>query len=258
MRLLVAALLLHAATASAQVAGPRDPDALRPDLSEITARGYAMRGATSVLHDVAVRTYDPAGHLVAETHRNPAGRLVVDRRQTFDGAGHLTETDERVAHVTRRFTTTVDAHGRITEVIRRDPRAPAGEDHQDVWTWNPDGSRTVRGYRRYAHEGPYPDRAATYDAAGRETSDCDVVNHLCDMPEYDDHGTVSRIRQQNAEEHFYLTYDNTYDAAGHLVEVRRGTYRTTYRYDDHDDVVEAVTLEGATVVARETFSYRRR
>jgi YD repeat-containing protein len=237
----------------AAAAPPDDPDAPRPDLRAVTLRTYAAHHALRV---VEVRTYDAAGHLVDDLFRDDHGHALTHARQTFDAQGHLTrrQVDKR----SWRFTTTLDGHGRIAELVTRDDGAPPGEDRQAVWTWEPSGGHAVRTYRRYAHEGPYPDRSEAYDAAGRETSSCDLANHVCAMTEYDDHGHVTRIRQQNAEQHQYLIFDNTHDAAGHLTEVRRGPETTTYTYDDHDDVIVARHTSGDGEASEADYAYDRR
>jgi hypothetical protein len=235
---LVVTLLLLAA--GSVVARPvRGPDEVRPELRALTVRRYEARGAHPTEVATEHLTYDATGHLTEHVHRGPGGKLVVRTAYTWDRGGRLIETrysDASGRSEVRKITYRLDPAGRVLERELRNPAAPAGELLRDVYTYAPDGSHTVQSYRHYAKEGPYPDGSASYDAAGRLLRRCSVGR--CELYEYDEHGEIRRIRQQNSRTHSYLVYESQFDAKGRLVRQRLGGTDRTFRYNPRGDVIE--------------------
>ncbi|MFO0576562.1 MAG: hypothetical protein U1A78_21360 [Polyangia bacterium] len=253
-------LVLLLAAVAAEARPERGPDELRPDLRALTVRRYEPRGPREALTEVASErlTYDATGHLTEHVHRGPGGKLVVRTAYTWDRAGHLIEThysDASGRVEIRKMTYRLDAAGRVLERELRNPAAPAGEVLRDVTTWSPDGSRTVQSFRHYATEGPYPEGSAAYDAAGRLLRSC--TGGHCSLYEYDEHGEISRIRQQSRETHHYLVYESRFDAAGRLVRQRIGGTERTFRLNPRGDVVEELEDTGGRR-ARLVYTYEYR
>ena len=75
------------------------------------------------------------------------------------------------------------------------------------------------------------------------------------MYEYDAHGKLSRVREQQQDgEHHYRVYTNTYDAAGRLVKRVSGGTELTFAYNARGDVSEVIAKSGARTLY--TYDYR--
>lgn len=227
----------------------RDPKTLRAELRSVTVRHQEEKGARGELVDVAREqlVYDANGHLTQHERRGPAGQLVVRMEYVYDKSGRLSETryrDSKGRVEIRRYTYKLDDKGRISERDLRNPASPAGEFHRDIYTWENDGGHTVRTYRHYAKEGPYPDGSTSFDGKGRLRRRCTGAH--CSMYEYDSHGEISRIREQNRETHHYRVHENRYDDGGRLVHQRVGGTETDFRHNSRGDIAEAKeSLRGA-------------
>jgi hypothetical protein len=154
----------------------------------------------------------------------------------------------------RTFSYRLDTHARVIERRMRDPQAPKGTYFRDQYRWNQDGSYSVQTYRHHATEGPYEDQYQRFDASGRLDRRCSQ-NNFCEMIEYNGHGHISRIRQQNEETHFYLTHDNTYDKTGRLTTRKRGNSTVHYDWNQRGDVIEERGESGGAVRTRSVYAY---
>lgn len=258
---LLSLLSLPANPAMAQRSQIRDPEVLRADLRSVTIRRQEEKVAGGAMVEVAREQliYDAAGHLTQHENRRPTGQMVVRMEYAYDKSGRLIETryrDHTGRIELRRYTYKLDDKGRISERDLRNPAAPAGEFHRDIYTWDDNGGRTVRTYRHYAKEGPYPDGSTSFDAKGRMSRSC-TVQH-CSMYEYDAHGEVSRIREQNREMHHYRVHENQYDDGGRLIHQRIGGTETDYRHNTRGDIAEARERMSGSPAARLIYEYSYR
>lgn len=261
------ALLAIAMWMSAVSAEPllrhEDPELVRPELSGLTAVHYVPQGSGWRVDAREVRVYDSTGHLTRHEHRKPNGALVVSYELTWNGQGRLASrryTDHTKRIERREFTYKEDAQGRIVEKIMRDPSKPVGEFYRYEYTWEPDGSRTVRSYRHYPREGPYPDGSEAYDARGRLTRSCSQSH--CEMIEYDGGGAILRIREQNQETHHYRHQHPTYDGAGKLATRTIGNIVSHFTWNARGDVAEiletTIPAQGGIVQGKTVYTYKYR
>jgi YD repeat-containing protein len=252
-------LVVSSQTAAAKPA-LRDAEIRRPDVRTVTVR-YQEPGPRGALIDVGRErmVYSAEGRLIEHENQNQRGRVRVRFHYTYDTSGRLSEShyrDHTGRVEIRRYSYKLDAAGRISERDLRNPAAPPGELRRDVYTWHDDGSRTVRTYRHYAKEGPYPDGSSSFDAAGRPKTRC-YSNH-CELYEYDDHGEISRVREQNRQTHHYRVHENRYDAAGRLIHQRIGGSETTYHYNARGDVSEEQNQLAGKPTTHLTYQYEYR
>jgi YD repeat-containing protein len=264
LRWLIVLLLVPAIASASPLLRHDDPELVRPELRALTATMFEPRAGKLVETARQLRTYDAGGHLTRLEHRQPDGTLVAAQDDTWDPQGRLASRTSRDATgrtETRTFTYQVDAAGRITERILRDPTKPAGEYLRDQYVWAPDGSHTITTYRHYPAEGPYRSDVQVFDRQGRLERDC-AEHGSCAMLEYDARGGISRIRQQTAEEHHYLVYETTYDAAGRITRQILGGTDTTYRWNSRGDVSEvtarAIAAQGGAITQQTVYRYTYR
>jgi YD repeat-containing protein len=254
-------LAVSARPAAAQEHPSRSPDVIRADLRSITVQHLAPRPAGGWAERASERlVYDDRGRLIEHSHDEPGTRVRVRLIFVWDESGRLIErrySDHKGRLEVRRMTYKLDAQGRISESDQRDPRSPPGEFHRDVYTWEPDGRRTVRTYRHYAKEGPYPDGSSVYDAQGRPERHCSASGG-CSLYEYDERGEISRIRQQNRDGHHYLHHENRYDDAGRLEREIIGGTEHSYRRNQRGDIVETITRMGGRIESRKLYAYEYR
>lgn len=249
--------LCISATAAADV---RDVMEVRPDLKAVRGTVWTPAGGKLVETGLELRTYDASGRLVRHESRE-RGAMKVSTTYTWDAAGRMRSSTYRDASgrkEVRELSYKVDANGRVVERTLRDPAKPPGELIRYQYIWQPDGSHSEQAYRHYAKEGPYRSDVQVFDARGRLTRDC-AEHGGCDMIEYNAHGDIDRIRQQNAERHYYLVYDNTYDRTGHLATQILGGTQTDYTWNARGDIAEVVTrripAQGGAVERKTVYTY---
>ncbi len=264
MRALIVVAMLGSRAIAAPTLRHEDPELVRPELIELTAIHYVPKSSGWVEDAREIRTYDPTGHVIRYEHRKPDGSLVVAYNLTWDAQGRLTSRtyQDNTKRVERRdFTYKVDAKGRIVERIMRDPSKPAGEYYRDDYTWHPDGSRDIRTYRHSPKEGPYPDGSEIYDAKGRLTRHCHEHGG-CSMYELDPQGSISRVREQNKEDHHYHVHENTYDKAGKLTRRVIGNTEEHLTWNARGDVGEilekTIAAQGGAVNGKRFYTYKYR
>lgn len=249
-------LLALAGPAAAQDLLHEDLEAPRPELRSMTVISYEARRGKLVEGYRTVRTYDARGRLTRA--RTTAGkRVITETTFAWDTAGRLTSRTARspsAPKIVRTFTYRLDNLGRLSERIMRDPSAPAGQHHRDVYTWQQDGSHAIQTYRHYPTEGPYKDAWRQYDAKGRLDRSCSA-DHFCELVEYDAHGYISRVRQQNREQHFYLVNDNTYDTNGRLATRKRGATTVHFTWNARGHVTEERGEHDGAVVTKTVYRY---
>jgi hypothetical protein len=262
IRASIIASLLWLAESSGATPRIRDPEVVRTDLRSVMVRRQEPKGARGAMVEVAREylTYDASGHLTQHEHREASGQMVVRMDYVFDKSGRLLETryrDHKGRSEIRRYTYKLDDRGRISERDMRNPFAPPGEFHRDIYSWEGDGGHSVRKFRHYAKEGPYPDGFASFDGHGKARRHC--TGEHCSMYEYDGNGEVSRIREQDREHHFYRVHENSYDENGRLVRRRIGGSETTLRHNARGDIEEEQekSLKGEAT-ARLLYEYKYR
>lgn len=259
MRLALVWLCLSA-TASADV---RDPMEVRPDLKAVRGVVSTLVGGKLVETGLELRTYDASGRLVRHESRE-RGTVKVVSTYTWDAAGRMRSSTYRDASgrkEVRELSYKLDAGGRVVERTLRDPSKPAGELIRYQYVWQPDGSHSEQAFRHYAKEGPYKSDVEVYDARGRLTRTC-REHGGCNMIEYNAHGDIDRIRQQNAERHYYVVYDNTYDPGGHLVTQILGGTQSDYTWNARGDITGVVTrripAQGGAIERETVYTYEYR
>jgi YD repeat-containing protein len=222
-----------------------DPELPRPTLKSMTATRFEIKLGQLAEVSREVRNYDANGRISRHEHRQ-GNKLVVAYDYAWDAQGRLQRRTYREGSgrvESRTFTYKLDANGRVVERIMHDPSKDPKEYYRYEYVWAADGSRTETGYRHYPKEGPYRDSQDTYDKLGRPGTQCSIGSGVCSMNEYDAHGNVSRVRQQNREQHNYLVYENTYDSSGRLARRIHGGTDTTFTWNARGDVVEVVDRE---------------
>jgi YD repeat-containing protein len=256
-RIVIVGLLVSTSgAATAQDRRHEDVEAARPELRSMTVISYDVRRAKLLETYRGVRTYDARG-LLSRVRATTGKGLVSESAYTWDSAGRLTSRTARfpsAPQTTRTFTYRLDTAGRIAERIMRDPNAPAGEHYRDAYRWNTDGSYTIQTYRHYATEGPYKDYWRSFDAAGRLDRSCSA-DSFCELIEYDAHGYIDRIRQQNRETHYYLVHDNTYDKRGRLATRTRGATTVHFTWNPRGHVTEERAEHAGAVVSKTVYRY---
>jgi YD repeat-containing protein len=243
--------------ASAQDLPQRDPEADHPGVRSMTLVHHELEGKRLEKTHREIRTYDAAGHVTRIESRTPAGKSRGLSTYERDKHGRLTKRSHlwgSAKPIVRTFTYRIDGAGRILESIMRDPKARRGEHFRDSYRWNQDGSYSVQRYRHYDKEGPYKDDYKAYDAAGRLDRSCGASG-FCEFIEYDAHGYVSRIRQQNRETHFYLVNVNRYDKQGRLVSRELGHGTTHFQWNARGDIAEERKERDGLVLSKVVYTY---
>lgn len=242
-----------------------DPERVRPELIRLTAIYSAPQGTGWKEEAREVRSYDATGHIIRLEHRSPDGTIVASQDFTWDASGRLASRTykDRTKRVERRdFTYKLDAQGRITERVMRDPSRPAGEFVRDVYAWEASGSHSIRSYRHSPKGGPYPAGSQQFDARGRQTRSCREPSGGCAMIEYDAGGAILRIREQNRETHHYRYHDPTYDQAGKLATRTIGNQVSHYTWNAKGDVdevlVRLIPSQGGAVQSKTVYQYTYR
>jgi hypothetical protein len=257
------ALLLLLLVSSSAFANPlrhEDVQRVRPELVSLTSVRFVPKGNKLVEEAREIRTYDATGHIVRHEHRKPDGSLVVGIDFVWANGRIASHTyKDSTKRVERRdFTYKVDAQGRVTEKILRDPANPAGEYLRYVYSYAADGSHRIQSYRHYAKEGPYESSHELVDAQGRTTRSC-REHGGCDMNEYDAHGALARVRQQTKDRHHYLSFDTTYTTAGKVATRIVGNLQSSYAWNARGDVSEIVerviASQGGALQAKTVYTY---
>ncbi|MEO8703949.1 MAG: hypothetical protein ABI867_28120 [Kofleriaceae bacterium] len=254
-------LAILALTASPAFAELRHDDAerVRPELVTMTVVTTAGKVTSR-----ETRAYDATGHITRHEHHDGTGTLIVAYDYAWDAQGRMlsrTYRDNTKRVEVRTFTYTLDAKGRIAERVMHDPTKDPKELIRYEYTWEPSGRHTEQSYRHYPKEGPYRSSSEIYDAANRLERSC-FEHGGCSMYEYDTHGNVDRVREQNTESHHYRSYENTYDTGGMLTRRIEGNSDSTYRWNTRGDVAEIVTKtiasQGGAPQRKQVFTYRYR
>lgn len=258
MRGAVLALLCMSSLAVA--GGAPDPTAVRPDVKAIRSTEWTPKNGKLVKTGENVWTYNADGRVVRMEKRE-GGKVTVSSELTYDTGGRVlssTYRDKTGRKEVRQYTYKLDANGRIAESTLRDPSKPAGELIRYEYQWGADGSHTEQAFRHYAQGGPYRSDQKIFDAKERLTRNC-YEHGGCSMIEYNAHGDIDRIRQQNKERHDYLVYENTYDKAGHLVVQILGGTQSEYTYDARGEMTEQLTrriaAQGGAVDSKVVYTY---
>lgn len=241
-----------------------DAELVRPELAKLVAVRWVPKGSGFAEEARELRSYDSSGHILRHEHRKPDGSLLVSYDFTWDAAGRLrarTYKDHTRRVERREFTYQLDAQGRISVRIMRDPSKPPGEYFRTESLFRPDGTHEEVTWRHYPQEGPYRSETAVFDAKGRLSRRC-PEHSGCSMYEYDAAGTVFRIREQSQKTHHYLIYQPTYDAAGQLSTRTIGNIVEHYTWNARGDVTEIqeriIPAQGGALRAKTIYTYTYR
>lgn len=247
--------------AAARLHTMRDPQTLHPGLRAVSVVCQEARKPGGALVETAREhlLYDADGRLIQHENHGPDGRLDVRMTYVFDERGRLAQSryqDHTGRIEIRRYTYKLEKDGRISERDLHNPASPPGEFIRDLYTWEDDGGHTIRSYRHYAKEGPYPDGSESYDRTGRLKTRCSTGH--CELYEYDPHGEISRVREQNSETHYYRVHENEYDPAGRLARERIGGTQSFYQYDARGNITQELRQSSGSPTTRMLYTYEYR